>query len=135
MQSCWKVTEAGRSDTTDSRTKTAFRHLTLWVRVLLEKLTVSQLVKKLPSISRKLKLHYLVHHSLAFVPVLGQTNPVHKPPSYFVNIRFNISSLLCFGLTSFLLLHPSPSQFHTHFPPDMFIATGYGLDGPGVAFR
>ena len=52
--------------------------LTPWCRVLLEKLTGLQLVKKSPAFLRNPKVHYRTHKRLPPVPVLGQPNPVHS---------------------------------------------------------
>jgi len=62
---------------------------TLWSRVLLEKLTGSQPVKKFPRNLRNPKVYYGIYNSPAPVPILSQTNPV-QTPSHFLKMRFNI---------------------------------------------
>ena len=64
--------------------------LTPWCRVLLEKLTGLQLVKKSPAFLWNTKVHYLTHKRPPTVPILGQPNPVHIPTSHLLEIHPNI---------------------------------------------
>ena len=64
--------------------------LTPWCRVLLEKLTDLQLVKKFPAFLWNSKVHYRTHKRPPPVPVLGQPNPVHIPISHLLEIHPNI---------------------------------------------
>ena len=64
--------------------------LTPWCRVLLEKLTGLQLVKKFPAFLWNPKVHYRTHKPPPPFPVLGQPNPVHIPTSHLLEIHPNI---------------------------------------------
>ena len=64
--------------------------LTPWSRVLLEKLTGLQLVKKSSAFLWNPKVHYRTHKHPPPVPVLGQSNPVHIPTSHLLEIHPNI---------------------------------------------
>ena len=64
--------------------------LTPWCRVLLEKLTGLQLVKKFPAFLWNSKVHYRTHKRPPPIPILGQPNPVHIPTSHLLEIHPNI---------------------------------------------
>jgi len=79
-----------------------------WSRVLLEKLTGFQLVKKFPTYYGTRRFIMAVtsaHHPL--VPILCQLNPAHTPTAHFLKIQLNIIHL---GLPSSLF----PSGFPTN---------------------
>ena len=82
--------------------------LTPWCRVLLEKLTGLQLVKKFPRISRNPKVHYGTHKRPPPVSILGQPIPVHIPTSHLLEIHPNI-------------IHPSTPRSPQWFFPSGFL--------------
>ena len=47
--------------------------------------------QEIPGILPKPKVHYRVHNILPRVPVPSKVNPVQAPPTYFLNIHFNIT--------------------------------------------
>ena len=64
--------------------------LTPWSRVLLEKLTGFQLVKKFPSFYGTPKVHSRIHQSPPRLPILNQIDSVHTTTSHFLKIHLNI---------------------------------------------
>ena len=82
--------------------------LTPWSRLVLGKLTGSQLVKKFPTFYGTRRIVTAGHTCQSSVPLLSQINPVHAPPSHswFIII---LPSHLPLGLPSGLF----PSRFST----------------------
>ena len=64
--------------------------LTPFSRVLLEKLTAFQLLKKFPAFYGTRKVHCRIHKCPPPVPILGQLDPVRAPTSNFLKIHLNI---------------------------------------------
>ena len=83
--------------------------LTPCSRVLLQKLTASQQVKKIPRILWNPKVHYRNHNCPPPVPILSHLDPVHSPTSYFLKIH----PLLSFHLRLCLPSGLFPSGFYT----------------------
>jgi hypothetical protein len=61
-----------------------------WSRVLLEKLTVPQLVKKSLAFYGAQEVHYRIHKNLLLVPVWNQIKQLNTLSSYVINIYFKI---------------------------------------------
>jgi hypothetical protein len=91
--------------------------LNAWSRVLLEKLTVTQLIKNSPPFMEP-KGSLRVYNSPPLVPILSQMNPVHTFPPYFHLI-----------LSSHLGLRPFPTGFRTKIRrlPFSFVQENAGI--------
>ena len=88
---------------------TASYLLTPWSRVLLEKLTSFQLVKKFPALYGTPKVHYRINKCLLPVPVLCQLDQVHTPHPISLRYILILPSHPCLRLPSGLF----PSGFLT----------------------
>jgi hypothetical protein len=64
--------------------------LSPWNRVLLDKLTCLQLVKKFPAFYGTPKVLYHIHKCPVPVPILNQLDSVHTPTSHLLKIHLNI---------------------------------------------
>jgi hypothetical protein len=64
--------------------------LTKWSRILLEKLTGSQLVKKFPTFYETRKFITIFTSARQPFPILSQRYLLHASPSHFLKIYFNI---------------------------------------------
>ena len=80
--------------------------LTPWCRVLLEKLTGLQLVKKFPAFHGT-RMFIITLRSVRHLSILGQPNPVHIPTSHLLEIHPNI-------------IHPSTPRSPHWFLPSVF---------------
>ena len=86
--------------------------------------------QEIPSLLGNLKDHYHIHRSPPSVPILRQINPVHAPPSHFLQMNFNIilpsSSEFSKWCPSLKSSHQkpvctsSPSQYVLHALPIAF---------------
>ena len=70
--------------------------LTPGCRVLLEKLTGLQLVKKFPAFLWNPKVHYRTHKRPPPVPNLGQPSQVHIPTSHLLEIQGENYTIIVF---------------------------------------
>jgi hypothetical protein len=108
--------------------------VTPWSKVLVEKWTVTQLVKKFP-ILRNTNIHYDIDKRPTPVPLLSYVNPVQASPSHFLSIIFYIilpsMSLSSKGSISIRVFYKNsvctPSIPHTchmpYSPPGMITRT------------
>jgi hypothetical protein len=97
--------------------------------VLLEKLTIPQLVKNFPAFVGTRRFIIVVTNSLPVIPMLSQLNQVHALSFYFLEIHFNVilasKSLssdysLSFRLTHQILYGSVLSFIRTLFTSDRF---------------
>ena len=90
-------------------------------RVLLEKQTGSQLVKKFPLILWKLKVHYRIYKCLPPLPILNQLDPIHTTTSHLLKIQHNIMCYMLVPLIFFLMFYnpKTLSQKFIKMPPVM----------------
>ena len=88
--------------------------ITPWNRVLLENLTVPQLVKKFRAFYRNWKFIAPFKTASSRLPILSQISPVHTPRSHFLKVHFKIilPSTPMFSKWS-LSLNLNPSGFTT----------------------
>jgi hypothetical protein len=79
-------------------------------RVLLQKLIVTQLVTKFPTLYGTPKAHYHVHKSLQLHPILFQINLVHNFPS--ISLGSILILLVCiFHISHVCYIHKWPKKF------------------------
>jgi hypothetical protein len=71
--------------------------------------TSHSVTQDFPNVLQNPKVHYRVHKSPPFAPILNQMNPIQITSFYSSNIHFNIILHLRLGLSSGLF----PSGFHT----------------------
>jgi len=102
--------------------------LTPWGRVLLEKLTGLQLVKKFPAFHGTQRFITALNKRPPTVSILGQPNPVHIPTSHLLEIRPNTihpstprSPQWSLSLTK-TLYTPSPHSHAPHAQPISFFS-------------
>jgi hypothetical protein len=84
--------------------------LTPWSRILRDKLTSSQLVKKFPALYRNPKVNYHNYKIPPPVPIPSQINPIHAPLYHILKIYLNIILLSMTGFSKWSLSLRFPHQ-------------------------
>ena len=94
--------------------------LTLYSRVLLEKLTGFAANQEIPRILWNPKVNYCTHKRPQPVPILSQLHPVHKTTSHFLKLHLNIifpSTSWSAQWSLFLQVSPPKTCAHLSLPP------------------
>ena len=104
--------------------------LTQCSRILLEKLTGSQPVKKFPILYGTRRFHYHIHKCPPTVPILSQLDPVHAPTFHVLKICLNIilSSMPGYSKWSLSL------KFHHQNPVYTSLTPPYVLHATPITF-